>query len=170
MCQEFCSRGGVPGQVPPQDQVHPPTRYIPQDQVHPQTRYTPLGLGTPPGAGTPLWTRYTPLGPGTFPRDQVHSPGTRYTPWDQVPPPGPATPPGSSACREIRATSGRYASYWNAFLYLNFFYKKVLFDFSFRQDSMKCIPSLPHQNILAKLQLLFAHLSISQVNYFSYLF
>ena len=34
---------------------------------------------------------------------QVHPPGTRYT-------------PPSSACREIRATSGWYASYWNAFL------------------------------------------------------
>ena len=37
-------------------------------------------------------------------------PGTRYTP-----PLGPG-PPGSSACWEIRATSGRHASYWNAFL------------------------------------------------------
>ena len=119
------------GRYTPQDQVHPPgTRYTPwdqtpppgdqdtppQDQVHPpgpctsprtrcppRTRYTPS-----PG------TRYTPLGPGT-----PQSPGTRYTarPWDQVhPPPGPGTPPsGSSACREIRATSGQYASYWNAF-------------------------------------------------------
>ena len=49
----------------------------------------PLRPGTPPGPGTPPRTRYTP-------------PGTRYTPW-------------SSACWEIRATSGRYASYWNAF-------------------------------------------------------
>ena len=72
---------------------------------------------------------------GTSPRDQVHlprpgtPPRTRYIPRDQVYPPGPGTPPGtrctprtrytpprSSACREIRATSGRYASYWNAFL------------------------------------------------------
>ena len=41
---------------------------------------------------------------------QVHPPG-RYTP-QQVPPPGPATHAG------IRSTSGRYASYWNAFLFL----------------------------------------------------
>ena len=60
--------GGVPGQVPPRDQVHPP------------------GPGTPPG--------------------------TRYT-------------PGSCACWEIRATSGRYASYWNAFLFSAKFVKKV---------------------------------------------
>ena len=45
---------------------------------------------TPPPAGTPPG-RYT---------------SGRYTP-----------PPGSSACWEIRATSGWYASYWNAFLF-----------------------------------------------------
>ena len=32
--------------------------------------------------------------------------------------PGNRHPPRSSACCEIRATSGRYASYWNAILYL----------------------------------------------------
>ena len=52
VCQEFCSWGGVPGQVPlqvpPWDQVHPPG-----------TRYTPRTRSTPPR------TRYTP-------RDQVH--------------------------------------------------------------------------------------------------
>ena len=37
VCQEFCSQGGgVPGQVPPWDQVHPTrTRCTPQDQIHP---------------------------------------------------------------------------------------------------------------------------------------
>ena len=92
----------------------PGTRYTPWDQVHPPEPGTPLGPGTPPGTEyTPrdqvhsLWTRYTP-------QDQVHPhphpPGTRYTCRDQVHPP-------SSACWEIRATSGRYASYWNAFLF-----------------------------------------------------
>ena len=73
-------------------------------------------------AGTPPWGRYTPW--------QVHPPG-------QVPPPGQVhprastppwagTPPESSACWEIRATSGRYASYWNAFLlYLKFRLSKL---------------------------------------------
>ena len=56
-----CPQGGVPGQVPPWDQVHPlgpgtPCRY----QVHP-----PLGPGTPPG------TRYIPPGPGTPPRRRL---------------------------------------------------------------------------------------------------
>ena len=100
VCQEFCSQGGGgtwAGSPPSEDQVHPP------DQVHPfRTRYTPP------------WTRYTR-------QDQVPSPGTRYPPpRDQVHPSPPRTryPPHSSACWEIRATSGRYASYWNAFLFI----------------------------------------------------
>ena len=71
------------------------------------------------------------------PPDQVHPSGPGTPPWrvpppDQVPP-GPGTPPGrytplagthpprGSACWEIRATSERYASYWNAFLLIPLF-------------------------------------------------
>ena len=66
----------------------------------------------PPGPGTPL-ARYTPPG-------QVH-PQTRYTPRPGTPHPTPdqVHPPNQvlcSACWEIRAPSGRYASYWNAFM------------------------------------------------------
>ena len=45
--------------------------------------------------------------------------------WDQTPLPGcpPSRPPGSSARWEIQATSGRYASYWNAYLFLHHFAK-----------------------------------------------
>ena len=78
-----------------------PGRYTPQDQVHPQGSGTAPGTRYPPDQ-VPPWTRYTPPRPGT-PPDQVH-------PLDQV------HPPGSSACWEIWATSGWYASYWNAFL------------------------------------------------------
>ena len=53
-------------------------------------------------------TRYTPPGPGA-------PPWTRCTPWDQVHPPGPGTPPRYGHC------CGRYASYWNAFLYILYF-------------------------------------------------
>ena len=56
-------------------------------------------------------TRY-PL-PGTRcppPGHQVHPPDTRYTP------PGPQVHP--PPC-EIRSTCGRYASYWNAILFMN---------------------------------------------------
>ena len=62
-------------------------------QVHPPGRSTPRQVH--PKAGTP-------------PPRQVH-PLDRYT-------------PRSSACWEIRATSGRYSSYWNAFLCLNYFH------------------------------------------------
>ena len=64
---------------------------------------------------------------------------TTHPPQEQTPPQGadsllPAspweqTPPGSSACWEIRATSGRYASYWNAFLFENSFFLLMYFMF-----------------------------------------
>ena len=74
-----------------------------------------LSTGGSTWAGTPPGTRYNP------PRTRYTPPGTRYTPWDQVHtpvPPDQTPPPPSSACREIRATSGRYASYWIAFLFI----------------------------------------------------
>ena len=49
-----------------------------------------------------------PRGPG-IPLEQ--------SPQDQIPPDQP--PPLCSACWEIRSTSGRYASYWNAILFGN---------------------------------------------------
>ena len=102
-------KGGVPGPVTPPGQVNTPLGPV----TPPRTRYTPWA-GTPPGPGTPP-------GLGASP-GQVHLPRTRYTPWAGTPPgtrytPQAGTPP-SSACWEIRATSGRYASYWNAFLYI----------------------------------------------------
>ena len=77
-------REAVPGQVPPQDQVHPQTRYPPGPGTPPMTRYTPHGQVHPPR------TRYTPI-----PRDQVHPPGPSTPHWDQVHPPGPGIPPGT---------------------------------------------------------------------------
>ena len=47
------------------------------------------------------------------PRDQRHAPPRDQR---QAPPPG-SRHPQHSACWEIRATSGRYASYWNAILF-----------------------------------------------------
>ena len=52
----------------------------------------------------------TPPRPGT-PQDQA-PPGNRH------PPPRPGTPSLHSACWEIRSTSGRYTSYWNAILFV----------------------------------------------------
>ena len=87
----------------------------------PQGRYTPYLAGTPPGqvhpqAGTPPG-RYTPW--------QVHPRAGKAPLW-QVPPLGRYNPPESSACWEIRATSGRYTSYCNAFLLWIWFHQQTL--------------------------------------------
>ena len=63
----------------------------------------------PPWAGTPQ--AGTPLEAGA-PPGQVH-PQAGTSRWAGTPLGGTTR---SSACWEIRATSGRYASYWNAFL------------------------------------------------------
>ena len=85
-CLWFCSRGG---EVPGQV---PPGRHTPW-QVHPQA-------GTPPRQVHPL----------------AGTPPGRYTPWDQVPHPPDQVHRPTCACWEIRSTSRRYASYWNACL------------------------------------------------------
>ena len=105
---EYLGRYNPAGTTP--GQVHPPSRYT-SWQVHPPgTRYTSRP-GTPP-AGTP--PTGTPPRPGTPPR-------TRYTPtpWDQVHPPG-RYPPREQCMLGDTATSGRYASYWNAFLLIHY--------------------------------------------------
>ena len=101
--------GGVSGE-PPRDQADTTP---PRDQADPPGR-------TPPGPG-----RYPP-------RPRRTSPGTRQTPprqgdppepgrppWDQADPPSRENPPPREEDCSIRSMSGRYASYWNAFL-LNF--------------------------------------------------
>ena len=138
----------TPGRHPPLRRplhcMHPTGMHSCQTYYPPQTRYTPQDqVHTPPNRFTPQ-DQVHPLDQVHTPQDQVHPPGTRYTPWDQVHshPPRPGTPPGtryttpdqvhpqSSACWEIRATSGRYASYWNAFLFLSIFTYPLLLDVS----------------------------------------
>ena len=67
-------------------------------------------------------------------------PGPGRLPWDQVHPPGPGTPPGSSACWEIRATSGRYACYWNAFLFSNITHTNVNWPEQFKLKAILTSP------------------------------
>ena len=87
--------------------------------------HTPLGrhlpradtpreqIAHPPGADSP-WEQ-TPLLLGAdTPMGADTTPGSRHTLWEQTPPAADAPP--HSACWEIRATSGWYASYWNAYL------------------------------------------------------
>ena len=78
-----------PGADPPRSR-HPPSRH-PPEQTPPQSR--PPRADTPPSRHTPL--EQTP--------QRRHPPGTKYTP-----------PEADSG---IRSTSGRYASYCNAFLF-----------------------------------------------------
>ena len=96
-----------PGMYPPSGT--PRGRYIPQLHsqagTHPRGRYTPWAV-TPPR--------------------QVHTPGQVHIPWagthpGQVHALGRYTP-RSSACWKIWATSRRYASHWNAFLFKIEFY------------------------------------------------
>ena len=77
----------------------------------PQTRQTPpCGPGRPP-----TWTRQTPRDQADTPPNQADPPDQADTPWTrQTPPPPPQT---LEADFRIRSTSGRYASYWNAFLF-----------------------------------------------------
>ena len=116
VCQEFCPQGEGGGCLP----------------------QCMLGY-TPPGPGTPPWSRPpkaepprpgTPPGADTPPPDQAHhpprtrhtTPPTRHTPTGADNPQTRHTPPWSRPPREadcsIRSTSGRYASYWNAFLFV----------------------------------------------------
>ena len=79
---------------------HPPGR-------HPLGRYPPWQ--TPPGRHTPTRQTHTP--------EQTNTPGQTRTP-GQTPP--RQTPPRQTPPRQTpRSTSGRYASYWNAFLFIN---------------------------------------------------
>ena len=70
--------------------------------------------------------------PGQVPPGQVHLPWAGTPPRQvdlhppgQVHPLGRDTPPRSSSYWEIRATSGRRASYWNAFLFVKIFCRKL---------------------------------------------
>ena len=103
----FTRGGGVPGQEPSPLGRYTPLAGTSPGQVHP-SRYTPPGRYTP-WAGTPP-SRYTPC---RYTPQQVHP--LAGTPPKQVHPQAGTPPPPVHA--GIRSTSGRYASYWNAFLW-----------------------------------------------------
>ena len=83
-------------------------------------------------AGTPHSPRQVHSPGQVHPTSWAGTPPSRYTPQTGTPgagtPPHPLPSPGSSACWEIRATSGRYAYYWNAFLLILRAMGLVLFD------------------------------------------
>ena len=107
--------------------IHPsgadtPWEQTPREQTPPRSRHPTPRADTPLPEQTPPWTRHppeqTPPGPDTprsrHPLYQTPSPGAD-TPPNQTPPRAD-TPPGG--CWEIRSMRGRYASYWNAILFL----------------------------------------------------
>ena len=99
VCHSFCSRGGSAsvhaGIPPPLDQAD-----LPRPGRPPGTRQTPQGADPPRTRQTPL-TRQTPPRPCRPPH-----------------PPYKADTPPREADSSIRSTSGRYASYWNAYLFI----------------------------------------------------
>ena len=122
---DFVHRGGVClsacwDTTPPPQSRHPPGADTPLPRADtPLPRAdTPLGADTPlpradtPGADTP---ELTPLN---------HPPPQPDTPWSRHPLPEqgtdtPPPPPPREADSGIQSTSGRYASYWNAFLFIS---------------------------------------------------
>ena len=104
VCLSACWDTTPPEQTPPQSRC-PPGADTPQEQTPPGKQTPPPpGADTPPGADPPLGAD-TPL-EQTNPWSR-HLPGSRHLP--------------RKADSSIRSMSGRYASYWNAFLlFLNF--------------------------------------------------
>ena len=92
-------------------------RQTPRSRHPPGSRHTPLGADPPGSRQTPRsrhlpWEQTAPRGADTPPEQTppgADTPLGADTPPEVDPP--RADPPG------IRSTSGRYASYWNAFLF-----------------------------------------------------
>ena len=118
---------------------HPWEQTSPREQMPPWSRHpkqTPPGADNPqeadpPGADTPQavtpWSRH-PTGADT-PLEQT-PPGSRHTPGADTPPP--------EADSGIRSMSGRYASYWNAFLLLLFLYTLCASRYVLIEASVVC--------------------------------
>ena len=112
---------GIP---PPRADTTPQEQAPPGEQTPPWEQTSPSEADTPPGSRHPPRSRHTPLGADT-PREQT-PPGSRHTPQSRHPagsrhPLGVDTPQEQTPPQEgdsgIRSMSGRYASYWNAFLF-----------------------------------------------------
>ena len=117
-----CSRGVfVVSQTPPRSR-HPLGADAPE-QTLPGSRHPPEQI--PPPRADPPWSRQ-PLPEQSPPQEQTPSPLGADTPRE--------------ADSGIRSTSGRYASYWNAFLLVNRF--DWYGETSFRALNVKCFQML----------------------------
>ena len=118
-------RESPPGQgEPPREQTPSPRGADPHSPHPPEP---PLGRDNPPTADPPPQEQ-TPLPWEQTPR-AGRTPPRADTPLEQTPPP----PPQEADC-SIRSMSGRYASYWNAFLLVICFVRfqlKVFFNKNF---------------------------------------
>ena len=105
---------------------------LPQCMLGYPPEQTPPRSRQPPGSRHPLGA--DPPGPDTISRvdtPQSRHPQEQTPPWEQTPPSGVDTPhsrhpPGSrhppwKADSGIRSMNGRYASYWNVFLFYYLF-------------------------------------------------
>ena len=111
-CLSFSSQGGclphcMLGYTPPPPGQTPPWADTPPRQTPPGRHLPGLGLDTPhgPGPGHPPWAD-TPLGLG------LDTPWADTLPWADTPPPADGY------------WCGRYASYWNAFMYFKIITKR----------------------------------------------
>ena len=117
----------TPGADTPLEQTPPeqtPPEQTPQEQPSPRSRHPPEHTSPehthPPGADTPR---------ADIPQSRHPPPGATAPP-EQTPP--ESRPPHRRACWEIRSTRGRFASYWNAILFIVAFtlihkYHNILF-------------------------------------------
>ena len=118
-CLWFCPWGGLPeGDTPegdPPQRRQPPGRRPPKKEAPPRRR--PPKEGGTPQKETPQRRRHPPEGdPPKKEAPPTRSPQRR--PPKKEPPPQGDPPPPWEADSGIRSMSGRYASYWNAFLLL----------------------------------------------------
>ena len=105
--------------------------------VHAEMSYPPPDQADPPRPGR------HPRNQADTPRDLADPPRTRQTPpQDQADPPGTWQTPPQNADSSIQSTSGRYASYWNAFLFKKFIQNILsitrLIFFSARSEFSSC--------------------------------
>ena len=107
-CVKNSVHGGVSASV--HAWIYPPGTRPPQTRAPPRTRHPPDQ--TPPDQTPPRPDPPDQTPPEQTPPDQ--KPQVLDTPPEQTPPSG-TRPPLEADC-SIQSTSGRYASYWNAFL------------------------------------------------------
>ena len=97
----------------------------------------------PPGADTTR-EQTPPRSRHNTPQEQT--PPLEQTPRSRHPPEQTPPPPPRKAYSSIRSTSGRYASYWNAFL---FFWRSIDSDYCPQCGSNQFKPNFDYESIIS---------------------